>query len=81
MFNKAFSFKMIYKQPSVLIPLSLTLKESTFTHGMVDMTHVARKPLFGISDQVQHKLDCTAAEDGFRLKLLDLESRGFVLSM
>ena len=25
--------------------------------------HVARKPVFGVSDQVQHKLECTTTED------------------
>ena len=33
------------------------------------------------SDQVRHKLGCTVTEDGQRLEILDLESRGAVLSM
>ena len=32
------------------------------------------------SDQVQHKPGCTVTEDGQRLEILDLESRGIVLS-
>ena len=33
----------------------------------VDMSHVMKKSVFGVSDQVQHKLSCTATEDGKRL--------------
>ena len=32
-------------------------------------------------DQAQHKPGCTVIEDGYRLKFLDLESRGIVLSV
>ena len=31
--------------------------------GTCIMRRVARKPVFGISDQVRHKLGCTATED------------------
>ena len=34
-----------------------------------------------VSDLVQHKLGCTFTEDGWRLEISDLESRGIVLSM
>ena len=37
------------------------------------------KFVFGVSDQFQHKPDCTTTEDG--LKISDLGSRGIVLSM
>ena len=33
------------------------------------------------SDQVRHKPGCTDTEDGKRLEILDLESRGIVLSV
>ena len=33
------------------------------------------------SDQVRHKPACTVAEDGYRLEILDLESRGIVQSV
>ena len=33
-----------------------------------------RKPVFGVSDQVQHKPDCTATEDVLRLEISDLGS-------
>ena len=45
------------------------------------MSLVVRKPVFRVSDQVQHKLDCTATEDGERLEISDLSSRGIVLSV
>ena len=28
------------------------------------LSHVVRKPVFGFSDEVQHKSSCTATEDG-----------------
>ena len=34
-----------------------------------------------VSELVQHKPGCTATEDGQRLEISDLESRGIVLSM
>ena len=45
------------------------------------MSLVVMKPVFGGSDQVQHKPDCTATEDGYRLEILDLDRRGIVLSV
>ena len=43
------------------------------------MSCVMRKLVFGVSDQVGHKPGCTATEDGWRLDISDLESRGIVL--
>ena len=37
-----------------------------------------RKPTIWVSDQVRHKPACTVTEDGWRLEILDLESRGIV---
>ena len=34
-----------------------------------------------VSEQVRHKPSCTSREDGRRLEILDLESRGIVLSV
>ena len=34
-----------------------------------------------VCDLVRHKPGCTATEDGYRLEISDLESRGIVLSM
>ena len=40
-----------------------------------------KKPVFGVSDQVRHKPGCTTTEDGWRLEISDLGSRGIVLSI
>ena len=40
-----------------------------------------RKPGFGVSDHVQHKPGCAVTEDGVRLEISDVASRGIVLSM
>ena len=37
------------------------------------MSRVMRKPVFGFSNQVQHKLSCIATEDGKKLEISDLE--------
>ena len=44
-----------------------------------DMSRVLRKPVFGVSDQVHHKAVVT--EDDQRLEIMDLGSRGIVLSI
>ena len=46
-----------------------------------DMSLVMRKQVFGVSDQVRHKLDWAVTEYGKRQKISDLESRGIVLSV
>ena len=43
------------------------------------MIHVMIKPVFRVLDQVGHRPDCTATEDGLRLEISDLGSRGIVL--
>ena len=40
-----------------------------------------KKPDFGVSDQVQHIPSSTTSEDGKRLEIWDLGSRGIALSM
>ena len=37
-----------------------------------------RKQVFGVSDQVPHRPGCTTTQDGWRLEISDLESRGIV---
>ena len=49
--------------------------------GLYDMSHEASKPVFGVSDQVWHKPDCIAIQDGYRLEISDLGRIGIVLSM
>ena len=39
------------------------------------------KPVFGVSDQVQHKPGCTAIKNGCMLEILDSGSRGIILSI
>ena len=43
--------------------------------------HVLRKPVIGVSDRIRHKPGCTTAEDGWRIEIPDLRSRGIVLSV
>ena len=50
------------------------------THNL-QMSLVVRKPVFGVSDKVQHKPGCTATEDAQRHEIWNLESRGIVLSV
>ena len=45
------------------------------------MSHVMRKPVFGVSVEVRLEPGCTATEDGYRLEVSDLGSRGIVLSL
>ena len=56
----------------------------TFNIGFnVEMINELRheKTNIMVSDLVRHKPGCTATEDGERLEILDLESRGILLSM
>ena len=43
---------------------------------MKQMSLVVRKPAFGVSDLVRHKLNCSATENGKMLEILYLVSRG-----
>ena len=43
------------------------------------MSLVIRKPVFGVSNQVPHKMACTATENGYRLEVSDSGSRGISL--
>ena len=53
----------------------------SFCHVASDLSCVMRKPVFGISNKVRHKLGCTAmfTEDGLEVKISNSESRGIVL--
>ena len=46
-----------------------------------NLSLVVRKPVFGVSDLVRHKLGCAVTKDGKRLEISDLGSRGIVLSV
>ena len=39
-----------------------------------------RKPVFGISDQVRHKVACSASETSSSLEILEIASTGIILS-
>ena len=43
-----------------------------------DMSRLVGKTNNMVSEQVRHKPGCTGTEDGQRLEILDLESRGIV---
>ena len=45
------------------------------------MSRIMRKPVLGICGQVWCKSGCTATEDGKRLEILDLGTKGIALSM
>ena len=44
------------------------------------MSHVMRKPVFGVCDQVRHKLACGATVASWSLEISDIETRGIILS-
>ena len=52
------------------------------TDPLVNISCITRKSVFGISEQVQHKSDCTTTEvDTEELEISELGSRGIVLSV
>ena len=52
-----------------------------FCHCVAQLSLVVRKPVFGNSDQVTHKPGCTTTQDGKKLEISDVGSRGIVLSV
>ena len=44
------------------------------------MSHITRKSVFGVSDQVRLKPACSATEASQCLEILDIETRGIILS-
>ena len=59
-----------------VVIIAYTFVTQTLLEPIFYMSRIMRKPVFGVSDKAQHKADCTATEDGWRLEILDLESRG-----
>ena len=45
-----------------------------------NMSLLMRKPVFGVCDQVRLKPACSATETSRRLEILDIETRGIILS-
>lgn len=64
-YNKA-NFKVIERQ-------SLTSRNDK--KGILLLSSIMRKHVFGVFNQVWHKLGCTATEDGWRLGISDLWCR------
>ena len=50
------------------------------THDAKQLSHVTRKPVFGISDQVRLKLACSAIETSLGLVILHIETTDIILS-
>ena len=55
------------------------MQQNSYTFGYMSL--VLRKPVVGVSDQIRHKSGCNATQDGLRLEISDLESKGIVLSV
>ena len=49
--------------------------------GVLNLSLVLRKPVFGVSDQVRHKLGCLVTADDWRLENSNLGRGEIVLSM
>ena len=77
------SLKMSPPPPHHLVFFGVNLDYLDFSGGIFDLFYepVREKTNNLGSDQVWHKPACTVSEDGKRLEILDLESRGIVLSM
>ena len=59
----------------------MSLTSIQIVERQANMSHVVRKPVFGVSDQFRHKPGCTTIDDGLRLAILDLGSKAIVQSM
>ena len=70
MTEKLFTGTLSKKLKENYLRLAVILRFQTFPNGgrmwqgQGKMSLVMRKPVFGVSDQVPHKPDCTATEDG-----------------
>ena len=85
-FNKTLTNKVVtFEQPAPNLQFSDTqytcIAVTCIMQILEQMSLVVRKPVFGVSDQVRHKPGCTVSEDGQRLEISDLGSRGIVLSV
>ena len=59
---------------------SLKVKTGVSYGVALHMSHIMRKPVFGVSDQVRLKQGCSASEASKSLEISDLASRGIILS-
>ena len=51
-----------------------------FWEKLVNMSHVTRKPVFRVCDQVRNKPTCSATVTSYRLEISDIKTRGIILS-
>ena len=59
----------------------VALTEMSVSHPLAEeMSRVMRKTVFGVSDQVRHKPDCAATEDGYRLRVQKVEGLDYLCS-
>ena len=70
-----------YMHHMSLVYVHVFLFHSIHNCHVIHLSLVVRKPVFRVSDQVRHKPVCAATEDGLRLQISDLGSRGIVLSV
>ena len=71
------SFLMVSKMSGANQPSEGSLKlEISDLEIRKNLSLVVRKPVFKVSDQVLHKMGCTVTEDGWKLEISDLGSRG-----
>ena len=53
---------------------------SFFCNGLYNMSHITRKPVFRVSDQLRLKPACSATEYSYSLEILKSDRRGIILS-
>ena len=63
----------------VSIQLECNIVETPEFKAMSHISHVTTRPVFRVSDQVQHELGCTATGNGYRLEISDLGSTFYVV--
>ena len=71
-------FSVLGEKPSILEFIHLA-RLFSLLNPIIEPRHEKTNVL--VSDQVQYKPGCTATEDGWKLEISDLGSRGIVLSM
>ena len=60
--------KPLHKMPGKGMAIQIGVNHDGIENVRYLSSPVARKPVFGVSDQVQHKPSCTATEDDLSLK-------------
>ena len=66
----------IHVYPYVLALTEILHRKKKNKYAPYNMSHVTRKPVFGVSDHVGHKPACAATDDGQKLENSDLGRRG-----